>query len=371
MPLNNCFTPKKILLEVWSNTHHLQQAYCGFYMLEKLGFINLSQHITNPPSGYIKEFCNIPHLKRHYLTCFIAKFNDVNVVFDMSDSFEVSQSLYENSDFYIKRSYLKSYLVEQDFYNKTIPYGPFYEVYANQFDPFLLKRSLKLSYDLKHRLRSVIRSLNCFDRISFAPRECNITPTTKVKNSTNPKIIFSVNLHDPYDDAGRSREKIEERIFLIEERANLVRSLKKEFPNNYIGGIKDNATARKFAPDCILPDPTLFSKANYFKLLKSCSIGISTTGLHNSVGGKFGEYLATGKSIVTSPLLYQQGAGLNEGKNYLVAKNNDGFIVCCHKLLDDPSLMNDMYEYNLNYYQEYLSPDKKILNLLNHIDFQL
>lgn len=311
-----------IRLQVWSNGHHLQQAYAGLSWLASEGKIKLTQEII---AGDNFSDNNLPpHIRQIHLFCFRLVINNaISVVFDLHDSFELSPTLVKTCDLYVKRSYWRSYISDLGMANKVIPYGPFYEVYTNAHDFKLAARSLSIKYEWRRRMRSVLRASPLFDKLTSCPREHKLSHTVVNKSG---KVLFSVNVHDPYDDPSRQQHKVEERILLIEERAELIRKLKNELGANFVGGIKCNSTAKKFAPDCILPDAGMFSKENYIKTLKSVSIGIASTGLHNSVGGKFGEYVACGKGIVCSTMVYDQGEGVDAGKNYMVGCNTDEIV---------------------------------------------
>jgi hypothetical protein len=354
-----------VVLKVWSNIHHLQQAYAGFSMLSFQHKITLKQRFITPSIELINAFSE-QYLAQHYQSCFIAEIdNKVTIAFDMHDSFEVNPYLIEHCDFYVKRSYAPSYIETLNHKAKCIPYGPFYEVYSNQFDPFLLQRGLKVSLEWKLRIRSMMRAFPLLDNITSMPREAKLSAITPAKSN---KIIFSVNMHDPFDNPNRSQENIDRRIELIEQRADIVRALRKEFPKQFIGGVKDNATARKFSPDCILKDPDFFKKENYIQNLQQAAIGISSQGLFNSIGGKFGEYIALGKAIVTTPLDYFQGEGLIEGENFLAGNTVDKMVEHCTTLMSDTEFISQMSEKNQLYYQEFLKPDKKINNICSKIN---
>ncbi len=353
-----------VVLKVWSNTHHLQQAYAGFSMLSFQNKIELKQKFESVPAELVNAFSE-QYLAQHYQSCFIAEIdNKVTIAFDMHDSYEINPYLIEHCDFYVKRSYEPSYIETLNHKDKCIPYGPFYEVYSNQFDPFLLQRGLKINLEWKRRIRSMMRAFPLLDNITTMPREKKLSGLTP---NTSTKIIFSVNMHDPYDNSNRSQENIDRRIELIEQRADIVRALRKEFPNQFIGGVKDNDTARKFSPDCILKDPDFFKKENYIQNLQQAAIGISSQGLFNSIGGKFGEYLALGKAVVTTPLDYYQGEGLSEGVNYLSGNTVDTMVEHCVTLLESPQLITAMSANNQQYYQGFLKPDEKINHILSKI----
>ncbi|MGP1831942.1 glycosyltransferase [Shewanella frigidimarina] len=354
-----------VLLKLWSNTHHLQQAYAGFSILHYCKKINLSQVFVKP-SLELKNAFQQQHLSNHYQSCFIAEVGGLTIVFDLHDSFEINPYLINKCDFYFKRSYSSKHIVESKLEGKCLPYGPFYEVYSNFFDPFLLSRGLNINLEWKRRIRSMMRAFPILDDITSISRENKLSENNRVMSS-NRKIIFSVNMHDPHDCNDRSENNVEHRVQLIYQRAELVRKLRKAFPNNYLGGVKDNAVARKYAPDCILQDSEFFNKKNYLTNLKKCSIGISTPGLFNSVGGKFGEYLALGKAVVTYPLDYYQGESLSSPNNYLLASSVEHVIEKCDLLLNDSQLVSSMSENNINYYQKCLRPDIKIESLLSKI----
>jgi hypothetical protein len=357
-----------VVLKVWSNTHHLQQAYSGFSMLRFEKIISLTQKFQSPSKELINAFSE-QHLKQHYQSCFIAEIdNKTTVAFDMHDSYEINPYLIEHCDFYVKRSYEPSYIEFLKLTGKCIPYGPFYEVYSNQFDPFLLQRGFNINLEWKRRIRSMMRAFPLLDKITTMPRETKLSVITPKKSD---KIIFSVNMHDPYDNPSRSQENIDRRIELIEQRADIVRALRKEFPKQFIGGVKDNAVAKKFAPDCILQDPDFFKKENYIQNLQQAAIGISSQGLFNSIGGKFGEYLALGKAIVTTPLDYCQGDGLSEGDNFLTGQSTDQLVEQCVKLASNKRLISEMSIKNKHYYNTYLKPDIKIKNVLATIKNKL
>lgn len=350
-----------IKLQAWSNGHHLQQAYAGLSWLARAGVINLRQEMVAP-----QQYANsgLPaHIRDIHLSCFrMVIDNRRTVVVDLHDSFEFSPGLLQACDVYIKRSLLDSYVSGLETSAKVIPYGPFYEVYSNYYDPFLLARARHVRYEWRRRLRSALRAAPIFDGVTSCPREHKLSNTQLNKSG---KVLFSVNLHDPFDDPKRSQQSIEQRLAIVEERVSLIRRLKSELGSNFIGGIKNNKAAQRFAPDCILPDAAMFSKQNYINTLRSVSIGIASTGLHNSVGGKFGEYVACAKGIVCAPMIYNQGAHLQEGQNYLIGATVDAIVDAVARLLTSPAELENMQQANADYYRRYLRPDKKMEWLLS------
>ena len=59
----------------------------------------------------------------------------------------------------------------------------------------------------------------------------------------------------------------------------------------------------------------------FLNIVKSSDICIATTGLHKSIGWKFGEYIAASRAIITEPLYYEIPGELKRGSNYLEFRN--------------------------------------------------
>ena len=121
--------------------------------------------------------------------------------------------------------------------------------------------------------------------------------------------------------------------------------------------------SQKMAPDLIM-SAEFTKKINYLNNIKKHNICIATTGLHNSIGGKFAEYVAASRSIITEPLHYQPAGDFEENKNYLTFSTIDSLIEKIHLLLQNTELMKEIMTSNYQYYTQYLSPDKLVLNTL-------
>ena len=58
------------------------------------------------------------------------------------------------------------------------------------------------------------------------------------------------------------------------------------------------------------------NKESYLRAVKDHSICITTTGLHNWIGWKLGEYVAASRAIVTEPLKFHYLEISAKEKNY-------------------------------------------------------
>ena len=102
-------------------------------------------------------------------------------------------------------------------------------------------------------------------------------------------------------------------------------------------------------------------------IVKSSDICIATTGLHKSIGWKFGEYVAASRAIVTEKLHYEIPGDFKSGINYLEFSSEDELVHSIKKLIEDKCLRYEMMKNNHNYYLEYVRPDKLIMNTLTQV----
>ena len=152
--------------------------------------------------------------------------------------------------------------------------------------------------------------------------------------------------------------------YVTSQRIDLVNGLKKELGDKFIGGLEDNEIARKLCPELISKNKYT-DKFQFMNMTKSNNICIASVGLHDSIGWKFGEYVAAGKAIVTDPLKYVLPGDFKEDKNYKCYSNIDECINKVKILLSDIDEVHRMEENNIKYYKKYVRPDNLVLNTLN------
>lgn len=108
-------------------------------------------------------------------------------------------------------------------------------------------------------------------------------------------------------------------------------------------------------------------KVNYINRLKSSTICIATTGLHDSIGWKMAEYVAASKCIVSEPLRYELPGNFNAGENYLEYTDARTLLLAVDKLMNDSVLRFNMQMNNYKYYNHYLRPDSLMLNVISTV----
>jgi hypothetical protein len=327
---------------------HLNQILCGFFLLQSQKKIKLKINTGNYKEQY--PFLN-------------AVVNGKKIVYDMADRSAVNEEMYGNCDYYFKRMCLKTDLHK---YDKLRPYGFNYNCFSPGLN-FLSINARLLPVAEYKKLAKYIPYLSGFFKIANAINNTIYTEFEKAPDGRKFQVIFSARL---WDAEKSSNEKLyNERVRINNERIQLVRNLRAKFGSDYTGGIQKGYLVNKLAPDTVLSDE-MYYKPNYLKKLKQSTVAIATAGLEDSVGFKFGEYIAAGNAIATTPDFEQYAfpGNFTKNENYLIYNNDDECLSLIEMLKNDKSNMQKIMVNNYAYYNEYLRPDKLILNTLNKVN---
>ena len=111
-------------------------------------------------------------------------------------------------------------------------------------------------------------------------------------------VLYQTRLWNPDnhpDEFEKKRRKLQN-----EFRINACRIIKKNFKNSSVGLVADDFS-QKMAPDLVL-NSSDSKRGNYFNTLKNTDIGIADDGLKDTPGWKIGEYLLSGKAVISTPL---------------------------------------------------------------------
>lgn len=151
------------------------------------------------------------------------------------------------------------------------------------------------------------------------------------------------------------------------DRIELLHRLQAAFPEQFTGGVSDNACARRLCPELIVPDK-LTGKRAYLHRMQHTEICVASTGLHGSTGWKLAEYVAAGRAIVTEPLRYTLPGGFEEGKNYKIYTSPAECEEQLRQLLADPAAILAMAQHNAAYYQAWLRPEQQVRQALRQLE---
>lgn len=340
---------------------HLNQIIAGFQLLQKQGIISLEieklskQNPDKLPYNMMEVILNDTY---HILY-------DVNDGYDNllkpgEDYYSFMDDLLDRFDSCFKRSFSESYNAAINQKDKIHPLGLNYMVTVKGN-----KAHLPAPNDpRKEKIKKLIRMLPFSEFYNGLYKiEAFEEPPTKPIHS---KILFMARLWDVAGDyEGQiSKEKADERAWINENRANCIRLCRKEFGNQFFGAVTPSAFANKYYSDIVIDNASVTKRYHYLQKMKESSICIATTGLHQSIGWKFAEYVASSKAIVTEPLHYEVPGDFRENKNYVVFKTPEDCVNQINRLLNNPDAQYDMMVHNFDYYHHYMRPDRLILNTI-------
>ena len=349
-----------------SNSRHLQQLYTGFFLLHQSGRIKLTQHICNEPNAatrLARPVARSVDTARHAHLQVIVN-NSLRLHYDTHDSADIDAEYLRQTDFYFKRSYAPQQLQRQHIGQqryKIHPLGFNYAVYPNSFDTFGLRRSLHLKSGEK-TYKPLLRALPLFSHLVFTPRVQQMEAALRPRSE--PKILFMARAWEPEDNLDNRTGWAEKITQLNENRAACIRLLKKEYGSHFYGGFMHTPFATAHYKNLLLPDKNLASKKHYLQMVQSYPIGVATTGLHNSIGWKFAEYVAFAKAILSEPLHAEVPGPFEQGRHYLAFRSPTELLEQAATLCSDHALRRAMMANNASYYQTYLRPDCLVLNTL-------
>lgn len=317
---------------------HLCSVLTGFTMLEKQGKIELKIFTDGQlPCGEIAEI-NIEGKRLAY---------------DMSDgynykNFPAVKEYISGCDYYFKRSFSKELngIYFSGCADKMQKWGFNYLVtcHGNQ----LYNRDAKrMAFDALNLLRGRKPiSYFTFDKFECAP-----------EYRERQKILFMTRLWSNANTSEKNLKKINS------TRIEIVKAIRREYPNNSVAGLYDEKVAREICPELIMPD-SYTRKDKYLEVMKNSDICIGSMGLHGSAGWKTGEYIAASRAIINERFKYEVTGDFESGKNYLEFNSADECMKKIEFLFNNPDEAYQIKKNNHEYYLKYLRPDVQVENSL-------
>ncbi len=335
-------TKVNLNLSIKKTEGHTSQIVTGFIMLRNHGLIDLeiTRSSDQPYASIVEAIIN----------------NKIRVIYDVADQylFHIDHFLkyVQGCDLYFKRSFDKTENEKYKLEHIMYPLGLNYHVTIE--DNILDKpHDLNIFHKAKWFAKDILKKT--YYR-NFTVEHFEQTPLAP---SDKPQVLFTTRT---WSNEG-SHEK-EETFYIDNMRASIIRKLRKELGNQFIGGFSNRDHAVKNFADCIV-DESITERTHYMQLVKQADICISTMGLWKSNGWKLGEYVAASKAIVSETLRYEVTGDFKAGHNYLEFTSADQCVEQTVKLMNDKDLMHQMKVRNHVYYNNSLRPDKLILNTLD------
>lgn len=323
----------KCEIKYYSYAPHLSQIITGFILLKQKNIIdNLT--IINCVEGSDAFF--------NPLVLDVTINDEIHIAFDMNDGYNFDINKFDNYikrvDYYFKRSF--SIEKNKNLYEKE-------KIFPLSFNYFV---SIKGNPLTKIQFNRTLESCQRYIR----GKRVDIKKFQKSNKITKDiKILFLTRCWENEKEINNFR-------------AECIRSLKKNFGDRVIAGFQESSLAKKCYPDCVI-NKKYTKKSKYIKLMKECSICITTIGLHFSNGWKLGEYVSQGKAIITEKMIYEVNGNFNKGDNYLEFESPDELVDQVNKILSNKKYMKSMMNKNNEYYRMFLAPDKVVFNALKKI----
>lgn len=343
-----------IKIHVETNSEHVAQLYTGFGELHQQGVVSVEwcRQRKLSASPYAK-----PRLR-------VVLNGQTRILYDMSDTHIIDTQIDSNSiDLIFKRTFRASYVKQLRNHNRVFPLGLNYFVLSTHDQG--IRRALWADGRVG-KLKLLLKRLSLPSKIlglDSSTYNSSIASFEAMPNMhPSAPILFAARLWKPYRVS--DSEKKDERIYLNELRINLVRALRREFGNRFIGGIQPDEYSSSIAPDCLLHDRQEALKSNWQKKIKQAAVCITTNGLKGSWGWKLAEYVAASRSIVSECNDIVVPGGFEEGMNFLAFNSIDDCIENTAKLIADDGQRYQMMLNNARYYHSYLRPDMLVLNSL-------
>ena len=334
---------KKIKLTLISDQEHNSQIVTGFLMLRD----EYSVEICNKIQRNQNHTYSLPHI----VEC---EYSGKRIAYDTSDGyFDGIQNWVPKYDFYFKRSYSKEknlMLFGEKLSNRVFPLGFNYFVTCKGNPYGEVPRTWK----------------SCARMLMGRKGKDYFTPDRfKYRETGNQCVIFLTRLWQPEDYL--SDRSNDQRRSINSMRVEIIRKLREELKEKFIGGLFPTEYSTRLAPDLVVPK-RLVQRGNYLELMHSCDIAIGSTGLHESIGWKTGEYVAAGKAIVNERFCYEVPGDFVEGKNYLPFDSADNCLHNVRFLLEHPEETMHMQHENRVYYDTYLEPARMIERTLRIVE---
>ncbi|MEH3148556.1 MAG: hypothetical protein PGN34_25280 [Methylobacterium frigidaeris] len=341
----------------FGDNDHNQQVLAGFDALKRLGCLDFRYRYDG-----IRTFRMETKGKGEFSAVYqivVMRLDDgKQIVFDLNDGDIVFENLYDSCFLYFKRSYCGKAHAQR---SRMLPLGLNYEARPPFLSLSAIARSIILSKNPVSRARGVLRVLGLPRPYTYDPGKDR---HLKVLVASVPRVLFLARTWDPAEFDPKYHSHLTR---INSQRAACVRGLRRTFGDQFTGGLLPSPHARSMFPDCLVPDDWKTDRRSFLKLVDSHQICVSSSGLHDSTGWKFAEFVAKGRAIVTETMRFQVPGPMADGINYFSFTDTDECIDRCRALMDDPHLRYAMMSANRAYYDGYVAPEAMVRNAIGRI----
>jgi hypothetical protein len=339
---------------VYANSYceHVMQLYAGLYVLRLDGAIDLDQKFGR---GALNHRLGEPLAAGFASKSLPALLLDVEgaglVLFDLRDGGNFYEEALDQVSLYVKRSYRRGLYGRHAY--KFIPMGLNYLLYLDRTTALELVRALR-QFDASIKSAKMLAA--ALARIVPGAGALHTVPTLKsLAPAPEPRTLRAIFLCATWQpDADHAPEEVKP---LNDFRAACIRTLRRRFGEQFLGGFARTAHAAALYPDWLAPAGVRTQRSDYLKLLRQFAVCVATTGYFDSIGWKFAEYTALGKAIVCEPLRFELPGPIAPGANYLEFSTPQQCADRVAELFGAAAMRHEMGERNHRYFEEFARPE--------------
>jgi hypothetical protein len=265
------------------------------------------------------------------------------VVLDLSDnSYKYATRFFPWGDLYFKRNLVRSDAPPELPQEKLLPTGLIYPVRSSTERGFarrwrwFAQQALRFRRSWSGRGYAILNAGLRYRELTRIP-DFEGTPDDPIEDY----VLYQTRLLE--DDEG-----------LDEERAVLIRALRRRFGSKFIGGFMPSPRALKKFPDCITTAP--HERTKYLVLSRRARVNVYSRGLRDSPAWKLGEYLAAAACVVAEPPPTELPAPLESDRHWLTFSGIEQCLEQCERALKDAELVRRLRNEAHEYYRQHVHP---------------
>lgn len=292
-------------------------------------------------------------------------------LYDLDNHF--SSYALQSCDYVFKRNYVQEKIdrLPERYRNKVLQLGLTFGVHSESHKgliKFLITNYIgaiywNLKWDkriLKRVFNSLQKAHNHWRHIRTSRKISLFDSITKPISSTQT-ILFQTRCFNSDTDP--------DVLAIQEQRYDIIKLLKKEFPTLFKGGFVTSKMAELKYSDAITNIPS--DPVSYLNAVKDSSIVIYTRGLKNSPAWKMAEYCSQGKIIIAERLTAELSEDLVDGKHLLFVDNYEELLYKINLVLEDALLRDTLSKNARAYYINTIHPKQNMRRILKIIGCEI
>ena len=355
--------------------NHSSYIQTGLFELEKQGILDIDiklslQHRKGKYSiendSLIKTNEYSPKTSFYKLLDRVAKTETMFAcdLYDLDNHF--SSYALENCDYVFKRNYVQEKIdqLPERYRNKVLQLGLTFGVHSESHKgliKFLIANYIgavcwNLKWDkriLKRVFNSLQKAHNHWSHIKTS-RKISLFDSITKSISSEQTILFQTRCFNSNTDP--------DVLALHEQRYDIIKLLKKEFPILFKGGFVASKMSELNYTDAITNIPS--DPVSYLNAVKESSIVIYTRGLKNSPAWKMAEYCSQGKVIIAERLTAELTDALIDGKQVLFFDDYKELVKKINLVLKTKTLRDTLSLNAREFYMNTIHPKQNMLRIL-------